>query len=272
MHYLLLFLALVIVSCSSKENRASKRHLTGEYIFRHHNEYFFTPPPPVPQMREKYPWEDKYIGKVPRITKEFFRCKGNPLNPTVVQTKEGKDPLKYFDCQGGQKHGLPLQDGKEFVYPCLLDLLNYIQQKTEKKVVVTSGHRCPKHNMYLDYSPSNWSSKHMLGAEVDFYVEGMEKEPMVIVFLIQHYYQETPPFLNAAEFTTFHRYEKPDLTLKTPPWYNKEVFIKLYLENEGRNIDNQHPYPYISIQVRHDRNSNTKVTFDQTKAQNYLRH
>lgn len=266
MHYLLLLL-LLLPGCVSAEKKLCKRHLKGEYIYRHQSEYFFTPPQPIPLTREAYPWEKNFIQGVPRITKDYFRCKGDPLHPVVTQVREGKETLKYYDCQGWKNHGLPLRDGKEFVYPCLIEILNEIQRRTGKRVVITCGHRCPKHNLYADYSPSNWSSKHMLGAEVDFYVEGMEKEPLTILSLIQEYYQEN--FSDSA-YTTFERYSTQNI--KTPPWYNKEVFIKLYLENEGRDIDNRHPHPYLSIQVRHDRDLNTKVTFDQTSAQNYLRH
>ena len=226
MYYLPLFLLFFLFGCSSKEEKGAKQNLKGEYIYRHHNEYFFIPPPPRPQVRVGYPWEEKYIGKLPRITKEFFHCKGDPLNPVVIQSREGKDSLKYFDCQG--KHGLPLREGKEFIYPCLVDLLNFIQEKTNRRVVITCGHRCPKHNAYVDYKPANWSSKHMLGAEVDFYVEGMEQEPMTIVSLLQSYYTNT-----STELKNFKRYEKEGLPTSTPSWYNKEIFIKLSLSPRG---------------------------------------
>ena len=247
-----------------------KENLKGEYIFRKQNEYFFTIPCPYSQPRENYPWEEKYSGGHPKITKEFFRCKGSALNPMVSQIREGKETLKYFDCSG--RHGLPLQESKEFVYPCLVELLNYIQEKTMKRVVITSGHRCPTHNLYIDYSPSNWSSKHMLGAEVDFYVEGMENEPLEIIALIQRYYAESPKFGSQTSFTQFQRYEKKGLNVSTPPWFNKEIFIKQYLSSEGRNVDNPHPYPYIGIQVRFDCNANAPVAFDSKHAQNYLRY
>lgn len=269
MHYLLLFLALFLTGCCSKESRACKQNLKGECIYRLHNEYFFKPPVPHTLSREKYPWEERYIGHMPRITKEFFRCKGDPLNPVILQEKEGKETVKYFDCQGGRTHGLPLQDGKEFVYPCLIEILNYIQQKTGKKVAITCGHRCPKHNLYVDPSPSNWGSKHMIGAEVDFYVEGMEEDPQAIVTLIQNYYKEKGPC--TKEFIQFQRYEKEGLNVSTAPWFNKEIFIKLYLPHEGRNVDNQHTHAYLGIQVRYDRATDMKVTFDQKQAQNYLR-
>lgn len=263
MHYWLLFFALLIAGCCSQEQKSRKQNPRGEHIYRLQGEYFFTPPAPQRQIRPFYPWENRYVEGLPRITKEFFRCKGNNLNPAVIQKIEGKEPLKYFDCQG-RAHGLPLRDGKEFVYPCLLELLNYIQEKTGKRVVITCGHRCPKHNTYSDTSSSNWNSKHMLGAEVDFFVETMEHEPNLIISLIQQYYAKTDP--------EFHRYESENLNISTPPWYNKEIFIKLYLEHEGRDLDNQHPYPYLGIQVRSDRSLNTKVLFDPKQAQNYLRH
>jgi hypothetical protein len=269
MHFLLLFLALSMAGCCSKEGRACKQNIKGEYIYRLHDEYFFKQPAPVAQTREKYPWEERYIGHLPRITKDFFRCKGDPLNPAIVQSREGKEPIKYFDCLGGKKHGLPLKEGSEFVYPCLLDILNYLQQKTGKKVVITCGHRCPKHNVYVDHAPSNWGSKHMIGAEVDFYVEGLEHEPESIVALIQQFYAEKGPF--TKEFTQFKRYDKEGLNVSSPPWYNKEIFVKLYLPHEGRDLDNQHAYPYLGIQVRYDRSTDSKVVFDQKQAQNYLR-
>lgn len=270
MYFFLLFLTL-LSSCSSSKEKLLKQNLRGEYIFRLHDEYFFIPPSPIPQTRKAYPWEEKYIGGFPRITKEFFHCRGNPLNPVVIQTRGEKEPFYYRDCHGGKKHGLPLREGKEFIYPCLIELLNYIQQKTGKRVVITTGHRCPQHNAFCDYSPYNWGSKHMLGAEVDFYVEGMETEPLAIIELLQKYYSETPPFSQDKTYTTFTRYEKEGLNVTTPPWYNKEIFIKLYREVEGRDLDNQHPYPYIGVQVRYDRELNQRVVFDQTQAQNYLR-
>lgn len=247
-----------------------KQNLKGEYIYRFHDEYFFTPPPPLLQVPPTYPWESRFSGGLPKITKEFFRCKGSSINPVILQVREGKEPILHIDCQGGKNHGLPLHEGKEFIYPCLIDLLNYIQQKTEKRVIITCGHRCPKHNAYTDYSSYNWSSKHMLGAEVDFYVEGLENDPLSIVTLIQKYYSET--FSKSTEYTQFQRLEQANLNVATPPWYNKEILIKLYLEEEGRDGDNQHPFPYIGIQVRTDRTSNAKVIFDTNQAQNYLRH
>ena len=63
---------------------------------------------------------------------------------------------------------------------------------------------------------------------------------------------------------------RSDVAIK--PWYNREIFIKLYQKNEGRNFDNRHPYPYISVQVRYDYDAQKKVTYSWDKAfRNYMR-
>src|SRR5206468_4318905 len=151
-----------------------------------------------------------------------------------------------------ERHSLPLSDGKEFVYSILLDLLNYLQAKTGKRVVVTCGHRCPVHNLYADQSKSNQVSKHMIGAEADFYVQGFEERPDLIVELIKGFYKEEARYQGLPAYQEFKRFEKEEAGLSTLPWYNQEVCIKLFKKSEGRDIDNRHPYPYLSIQVRYD--------------------
>lgn len=248
MQCIIFFLFLALFGCQ-KETK-------GEYIFRKSHEYFHTPPPSFPLKRPPYPWEMQEVGGHPRITKEFFRCKGNPLNPPVEKKRESKASVYFYDCLGS--HGLPLVDGEEFVYPILIDLLNYIQQETQKKVTITTGHRCPTHNTYADYSSYNFGSKHMIGAEVDFYVEGVD--PLQLVEILQSYYEA--PFL---------RYTKGNLNVSTEPWYNEEIFIKLYLAHEGRDKDNEHSYPYLSIQVRYDKSRQERVVFTGDQSDNYLR-
>ncbi len=265
MRLIFLLPLLFLVGCSSREDTAKKSNLKGEYLFRKEKERFYTVVKPKSQKRQEYPWEKRFMGKHPRITKEFFLCKGNPLNPVVIKKREGKEDVYFRDCSGSEHHGLPLCDGKEFIYPCLIDLLNHVQEKTGKKVVITTGHRCPLHNTYCDNEPSNFGSKHMMGAEVDFYVEGVEREPQKIIDLLMAYYKN-----QGKDYENFQRYEKTELVTK--PWYNKEIFIKLYRENEGRDFDNQHSHPYISIQVRYDRNTDKKVTFDDTAIRKFLRY
>lgn len=244
----------------------------GEYIFRQSTDRQFPIPEQVALQTKSYPWEEGKVGRLPKITKEFFRCKGSSLNPSRTEVVNGEN-VTYYDCGGADKHSLPLFDGKENVYPVLIDLLNYIQSVTKKRVIITSGHRCPDHNNYLDASTAAQMTKHTIGAEVSFYVLGFEDKPESIVKIIQSYYAQDPLVKNDKKYTEFKRYEKTDTDVVTPPWMNHEIFVKLYRKKEGRNHDNRHPYPYLSIQVRFDRKKNERVVYSWDKAyNNFLRY
>lgn len=245
----------------SEQEKLRRQNAKGEFIHRRHDEFNYVIKVPEHRVREKYPWELAYIGKHSKMTKEYFRCKGSSLNPPHGDHKDPSRPINYFDCGGVQKHSLPLKDGKEFIYPILIDLLNYVQAKTGCKVVITCGHRCPVHNAYADNTIYNQSSKHMIGAEVDFYLQNMEQRPEEVIKMLMHYYQEMPIYKGDKQYQEFQRLNTAKLNVSTPPWYNKEILIKLYLKDEGRDFDNRHPYPYISIQVRYDRELNEKVIY-----------
>lgn len=260
-----------MISCQKKEKPIEKP-VYGEYLFRLKDESFYTLTPCKMIPQKKYPWQERFSGKYPKITKEFFRCKGSYLNPVRTLNRDGRDALYFKDCWGRTSHGLPLRDEKEFIYPCLIEILNFIQEKTQKKVIITTGHRCPTHNAYCDSSSSNWGSKHMLGAEVDFYVEGAEQEPEKILALIMEYYRLHPLFQGKKEFEKFERFEKESIGVSTPPWYNKEIFVKLFKAHEGRDFDNSHPYPYLSIQLKYDRDKEQRFLFDEKMTQNFRRY
>lgn len=257
-------IGLFISGCSNSSSPPSSLP-KGEYIFRHHDEMFVQIEPMTPFKRKPYPWEDDRQSHYPKITKDFFRCRGSSLNPVHLAQK-GKEIVRFYDCGGTQKHSLPLRNNKEFIYPILIDILNYVQTKVGKRVVITCGHCCPDHNAYLDSSRLNQASKHMLGAEVDFYIQGMEEQADRIIDFILAYYSEQSKYKGQKEFQEFKRYEKEDKNVKTPPWFNKEIFVKLFRKNEGRDFDNRHPYPYISIQVRYDWDQNENVTYSWDKA------
>lgn len=274
--FTLLVITFSCISCSSSDEipttSSSARFQKGEYIYRKHDESLFAVAPQTPNKPDPYPWELGQVGNHLKITKEFFRCKGSNLNPPKTAQEKGEQ-VQYFDCGGAEKHSLPLRDNKEFIYPILLDLMNYIQAKTNKKVVITSGHRCPDHNNYVDSSSSNLYSKHMVGAEVSFYVQGMEDRPDQVIALLQKYYKDTPKYEGKKEYIEFKRYDKNDAGVSTLPWFNKEIFVKLFHKKEGRNFDNRHPYPYISVQVRYDWDLKEKVIYTWDKAtRNYLRY
>jgi hypothetical protein len=275
MIHALLMLLFFFSGCSSGDE-ASKDQVRawnqkGEYIYRVHDEYLFVPPPPEKVVPPPYPWDKGVVSHYPKITKEFFRCKGSSLNPVRTVPQNG-EIVRYYDCGGSEKHSLPLRETREFIYPILIELVNYIQAKAGKRVVITCGHRCPEHHMYADPSEENQYSKHMIGAEVSFYVQGMEEQPDMIIKYIQDFYKESPKYQGQADYEEFKRYEKNDSHIATPPWYNKEIFVKLFKKKEGRDFDNRHPYPYISIQVRYDSELKEKVIYTWEKAnRNYHR-
>jgi hypothetical protein len=246
----------------SEREKTRRRNCKGEYIYRAKSDYFYPIAAPVHTPRASYPWESE--SNLPKITKDFFRCKGSPLNPPVP---DSSDPIAVCqDCPGGNRHGLPILSGKEGVYPVLLDLLNYVQKKTGRRVIITCGHRCPAHNSYADSSKENKTSKHQIGAEVDFYVQGMEDRPQEIVGLLMQYYREVSVYKGDKEYLEFKRYDRPDANVAIHPWLNKEIYIKLYQRSEGRDADNRHPHPYISIQVRFDRDRKEKIVYNWEKA------
>ena len=131
-----------------------------------------------------YPWQKIGVEKYPYITKEFFRCKGDKEHSSYLKGEE-----RLFDCNGSSRHSLPLKNGREFVYPILIQLLNHLQAILDAPVVITCGHRCPQHNRFSDFSEYNRTSKHMIGGEVDFYVKGFEKEPHKVVDALMSFYQ-----------------------------------------------------------------------------------
>lgn len=270
--YFLFLAAVFLTACSSEDTSAGLQvHSKGEYIYRRHNEHLAVhsvrlAEPPV------YPWEKGKIGKYPKITKEFFRCKGSSLNPVNLVQKD-TELVRYYDCGGSRRHSLPLRDQQEFIYPVLIDLLNYLQNITGNQAVITCGHCCPDHNLYLNPSSANQTSKHLLGAEVDFYIRGFENRPHQVVELIKNYYKDNPQYKGQRAFEEFAVYEKSDTGVSTPPVYNKEIFVKVFTKTEGRDFDNRHPYPYLSVQVRYDRDLDEKVVYSWEKAfHNLHRH
>jgi hypothetical protein len=250
----------------SENEKVRKYNEKREAIYRLDHEKIFAHCDVFEKKREKYPWEDFSHGGILKITKEYFRCKGSDINPPIKVIRGGEE---IFDCGGLDKHGLPFEQNKEFVYPILIELLNYIQLKSNSLVVVTTGHRCPAHNRYADSSKLASTSKHQLGAEVDFYVEGLEEKPLEVVKWIMDYYQENPN----SEYNRFFKCQKNPEGLKQPGWYNKEIFIRIHDKTEGRDFDNRHPYPYVTIEVRYDLQKNESVVFDWEKSvKNYLKY
>jgi hypothetical protein len=261
------FIALFL-SCSGLQNaeelRLRRYNATKEAIHRSKDSCKYPLEELAVRPREPYPFEKGGNGHITTITKEFFRCKGSSSHPP--KHKDAEAHSYVYDCGGLLKHSLPIKEGREYVFPILIELLNDLQKTTKKKVVITCGHRCPEHNTYADFAIFNQSSKHMIAAEVDFYIQGMENEPEKVVQLIQEFYQKNERYKGLKDYQKFERLSSLQTNVTTPPWYNKEVLIKLYKASEGRDFDNQHPHPYISLQVRFDMQDNQKVLYSWDKA------
>lgn len=253
-----LFICFILFSCSGSIDpdveKVRKRNCVGHYIQRKESVYQYTLKEPINNQRPYYDWEQEQ-GMPPKITKEYFRCKGSFLHPEKID--DVKNPKMIKDCDG--KHSLPILGEKEDVYPVFIKILNYIQKRTRKKVILTTGHRCPTHNAYADSSKRAITSKHLIGAEVDFYVQGMEKEPEKVIDLIFEYYADQGVYKNFSRYTG-------NTDVLTKPWFNKEIFIKLYLREEGRDFDNRHSYPYIGLQLRFDTKKKENVVYSWEKA------
>ena len=256
-----LWLLIFCCSCSSPEEEPkAPKIIRVEPVVRKADQRQFALSKNTSKKQLKLPWQSSSSHHHP-ITKEHFRCKGSFANP--VRTTNEKNGARYFDCGGVDRHSLFLQDGKEFIYPILLDLLNFVQDKTGKKVIVTSGYRCPDHNTYVDSSPSNAASKHMVGAAVDFYVQGLEVDK--VASILMGYYKN-----QAKEFSTFERATKSDVS--TLPWMTKEITIKICKSTEGRDVDTCHNLAYICLQVRYDKERDKKVVCNWDDAfKGYLR-
>ncbi len=257
-------LSIFLLSGCLGDKKYSKDSVT-EQIERKRNEKAIRVPDSILREEPYYPWKKKI-----EITKEYFACKGSSLNPPKIIVEGNKEFSRYYDCGGSLKHSLPIKEDSEHIYFVLIDILNYIQKLTKKPVIITSGHRCPTHNNYLDPSPKNSNSKHLIGAEVNFYVQGYEDVPEKIIECIFLYYKTHPTLSTQKEYVTFERSQVPTNVI-TAPWYNKEIFVKLFKKEEGRNFDNRHAFAYISIQVRFDRLKNEKVFVTHEQAQRYLR-
>jgi hypothetical protein len=244
------FIVLIFCLCVTGCKREESSSFTGEYIYREKGESRLALNPPQKKVFERYPWQ-KAERLYPLITKEHFRCKGCTTNVAKMISRGGAIEL-CRDCDGMDGHTLPIRDEKEFVYPKLLEILNAIQDKFSLPVRITSGHRCQEHQHYITEGLGSRFSKHLIGAAVTFYVEGMESNCELVIDAIQDLYRNKDGGVSNQELSAFRRWDVDKTDVSTPPWYNKEIFIKLFLPHEGRDGDNSHAHAYIEIQMRYD--------------------
>lgn len=204
---------------------------------------------------------------IPDLTAEDFRCRGDWENHPVCQWNNHE----YSDCSGG---GLP-QAG---IDEDLIDLLNELQRRFDKPVIVNSGYRCPQHNAYIAAELYNWiddqgnpgnpyevsgRSRHMMGAAADFYIQDYEFNPQEIIDTILSIQGLTPPnpgvriyWVNQKKrdgsySTGYYQYQ----AYSTPEWW-----IHPYAPEEGRDLDNRH-YSGVYLHIHH------RVNFDESGCQ-----
>jgi hypothetical protein len=246
-------LLLLCASCSSADQRIEKKRMnnnkTIEKIYRLSEEKVYLHEELKLCKRELYPWENE--SEFPKITIDHFRCRGN------LNNKERHALGQTFqDCKGLYEHGLPYVDGEEFVFPALLSILNKLQNRLEKKINITSGHRCPKHNSYVTLGTSKLT-RFMIGAKVEFYIEGMEKNPQNGIEAIIDLYK-----LDTEKYANFEKIRKDDGSFK---WQNKEIALSIEQKGEHSVLDNLN-HPVISIEILFDREKNESVILDWNKA------
>ena len=252
-------LCFIITGCSglqeSEQKKLRHNHLTLTPLAQ------IDPPALQPATSEHipvptYPWEKKWMGTHRRINKEFFRCRGNASRFNLKLQNQA-----HRDCHGIDEHSLPVKKNREFIYPILIDLLNYIQDVTGHEVVITCGHRCPRHNTYADPSWNNRTSKHQIGAEVDFYVKGMEHNAKQVIAILVNYYKKYRTYPRECHFSRVK-----SSFVRTPSWINREIRITLAEADERRDLDNAHPYPYMTIEVLYDPQAKRSVAYSWHRA------
>jgi hypothetical protein len=252
----LTLLLLSLFGCSglekSEQDKIKKMHALSEPILRFSQEKLHTLKFPEQKVRERYSWENTTAHHFPKITKEAFRCKG----AGHPKPKISRENVALFDCQGPDRHSLPIVDDKEAVYPALLEILNSLQDHLKRKVVVTAGHRCHMHQTYLLGTTSGAITKYLIGAQVDFLVEGMSLLNQSVIDCLQDYYHKI--YGSNKEYVL----EK----LASGVWQNKEIALRYVAKHEGRNEDNSHDYPYFSLELKYDRNLDKKIQLNPQQA------
>jgi hypothetical protein len=251
----LLLNLLLLISCSTADERSQKQrmknNLSCEKIYRLSSEKNYHIDSLELATRQLYPWENET--KYPKITINTLRCRGSK-DATPIKSGD-----KIFeDCGGLHDHGLPYQDGEEFIYPALITLLNRVQNSFDKKVVVTSGHRCPKHHNYLVKGQSK-ISRYMMGCKADFTVEGLENRPEeIIVKIMDLYPNEKFQKINQADGSTLYT--------------SKQFHLMINKEGEHSILGEKH-HPVVSVDVRYDQDKQEAIILDWDKSfHGFIRH
>jgi hypothetical protein len=255
----LILLTIFLNGCSTADERNQARRMkengSSERIYRLSNQKVYVESAMEIAVKEPYPWESGTAFS--KITVDRFRCQGS--HDRKEKERDGKI---YKDCCGLADHGLPYGDNDEYVYPVMVSLLNKVQKAFNKKVVITAGHRCPAHQAYVTLGKSK-ISRYMIGAKVDFYLEGMEQDALTVVEKLKSFYEDD------KGFSEFYEVRNKD---GTRAWHNKEVIFTINTEGEHTVLLGK-KHAVVSIDVRYDRSKSEGIVLDWKRAyEGYIRH
>lgn len=256
----LILLAILCCSCDDASSRVKKKRKKNNYvcekIYRNSDEFFYQEDHLVIAEKTFYPWQSR--SNFTQITMNTLRCRGSDSHKSY---KIGKKTVE--DCNGLHDHGLPYKDKQEFVYPVLIDTLNYLQDSLQKEVVVVSGHRCPKHHRYVTRGQSRLT-RYMIGAKVDFYIKGYENDLGKVIETIATRYAN-----DEKRYKEFVKSAQKDGTYS---FRNKELRISYGVNAEAKKFDNVH-FAVISLEVLYDREKDQRVYLEWDQAyKGYIRN
>lgn len=225
------------ISCSDKKSTTISKTYDIQKDFTPTN---FILPYELPQKKPTYPWNTCY----PRflsLTKYSFQCPGT--NP------EANIPL-HQKCLGALHHGLPLVNGKEYIYPRLIDLLNFLQKENKEKIMVIRGHLCPKAFSLLD--PKEQHEKYLIGAMVKVSSQvNWEKNLSTLVKKFYDKKKEEDPLYEIGSSTY-------------PITFINQEFKFIIYPSLLTNI--------MEIEVLYDKEKDSRINFTEEDIQNYLRY
>lgn len=201
-----------------------------------------------------YPWEISLPCGIESITINDFRCKGSVSHKK--KASKGRSTSVYImDCNS-ESHSLPLRGGKEYVFPVLIDMCNYVQQELKSCVKIAAGHRCDAHSRYQLASLRNVGSRHRACALVTLYVENCSDTPEKVVdsiasFLASDCYKRDNIFKTSCKY--IHQ------GTKNARLTSKEFDVGIASQEALQDSEHLSAPYYITIKVLYDYEAKSSV-------------
>ncbi|PCI76056.1 hypothetical protein COB21_04930 [Candidatus Aerophobetes bacterium] len=238
--------AYTLIKADLSKERGNIKHFPSSLLF--------SAPPPHLELASLTPKEHTNL---PPITTHHFRCKGSHNNPIIHHIIDEK--TKYFqDCDGLHTHSLPIIDGEETVYPHLVELLNYAQQKTKRPITILSGHRCYMHQSYLSCKHADLISLYQLGAAADVCFQGSHLNLLSLVSAISDWYS-CAKNLSKTKFSINQDHTQ---------WSNRYITLTLHEKTDLPSTAYQGPH--LTIKLKKDPHSGKTITYSYRKVRNNI--